>query len=74
MANSAGWGRRQLAPYLPVAAGVALVLLLAPASYAAFGLLFLLLVVGLATGVRGRVAGLLHSGLEPRPAARATAP
>jgi hypothetical protein len=74
LAGFLAWGRRWLAPYLLVASGVALVLLLAPDSYAAFGLLFLLLMVGLATSARGRVAGLLRSGPEQRPAAGAMAP
>src|SRR5919202_5014709 len=70
LAGFLAWGRRWLAPYLLVASGVALVLLLAPDSYAAFGLLFLLLaVVGLAISARGRLAGLVHSGLKQRPAA-----
>jgi hypothetical protein len=74
LAGFLAWGRRWLAPYLLVASGVALVLLLAPDSYAAFGLLFLLLMVGLATSVRCRVAGLLRSRPEQRPRVRATAP
>jgi hypothetical protein len=74
LAGFLAWGRRWLAPYLLVASGVALVLLLAPDSYAAFGLLFLLLVAGLGTSARCRVAGLLRSRPEQRPRVRATAP
>jgi len=45
-----GW--RWLPPYLLVASGVALVLLLAPDSYAAFGLIFLFVAAGLAGAYR----------------------
>src|SRR5919202_4061538 len=74
LAGLLAWGWRWLAPYPLVASGVALVLLLAPDSYATFGLMFLVLVVGLAAGARGRINGLLGSGLEQRPAARAPVP
>ena len=74
LAGLLAWGWRWLAPYLLVASGVALVLLLAPDSYATFGLMFLVLVVGLAAGARGRINGLLGSGLERQPAARAPVP
>jgi hypothetical protein len=74
VAGFLAFGWRWLPPYLLVAAGVALVLLLAPDSYAAFGLMCLLLAVGLAASARGRITGLLRSGLEQRPASQATAP
>jgi hypothetical protein len=45
-----GW--RWLPPYLLVASGVALVLLLAPDSYATFGLIFLFMTAGLAGAYR----------------------
>jgi hypothetical protein len=45
-----GW--RWLPPYLLVASGVALVLLLAPDSYATFGLIFLIVAAGLAAAFR----------------------
>ena len=54
-----GW--RWCAPYLLVASGVALVLLLAPDSYAAFGLIFLLLTMGMVSGFGERVGGLLRA-------------
>jgi hypothetical protein len=56
-----GW--RWLPPYILVASAVALVLLLAPDSYAAFGLIFLVLAVGAVGAFRHRVAQLLPSGL-----------
>ena len=43
VAGALAFGRRWWPPYLLLASGVALVLLLAPDAYAAFGLLFLLL-------------------------------
>jgi hypothetical protein len=67
------WGRRWWAPYLLVASAVALVLLLAPDSYAAFGLIFLALVAGSAGAARERLTGLVRSGLGQRPPARVAA-
>jgi len=58
-----GW--RWLPPYLLVASAVALVLLLAPDSYAAFGLMFLVLAAGAAGAFRHRVTRLLPFGLAP---------
>ena len=55
-----GW--RWLAPYLLVACGVALVLLLAPDSYAAFGLIFLAFEAGTAVTLRQRIYRFLHFG------------
>ena len=55
-----GW--RWLAPYLLVACGVALVLLLAPDSYAAFGLIFLAFEAGAAVALRQRIYRFLHFG------------
>jgi hypothetical protein len=57
------WGWRWCAPYLLVASVVALTLLLAPDSYAAFGLIFLALVVAAAVVGRGYIASWvrLHS-------------
>jgi hypothetical protein len=52
-----GW--RWIAPYLLVASGVALVLLLAPDSYAAFGLIFLVLAAGVAGAFREQFNWLL---------------
>jgi hypothetical protein len=49
------FGRRWLAPYLLIATGVALVLLLAPDTYVAFGLVFLLIVAVLARDARDRL-------------------
>ena len=53
LAGFLAFGLRWLAPYLLVASAVALVLLLAPDSYAAFGLIFLLLAASTA-GACGR--------------------
>jgi hypothetical protein len=55
-----GW--RWLPPYLLIASGVALVLLLAPDSFAAFGLIFLVLATGVVGASRYRVRGLILSG------------
>ena len=55
-----GW--RWLAPYLLVACGVALVLLLAPDSYAAFGLIFLAIEAGAGVALRQRIYRFLHVG------------
>jgi hypothetical protein len=48
-----GW--RWLSPYLLLASGVALVLLLAPDSYAAFGLIFLVMSAIVASALRGQL-------------------
>ena len=55
-----GW--RWLAPYVLVACGVALVLLLAPDSYAAFGLMFLALAAGTVAAFRHRIYRFLRFG------------
>ena len=61
-----GW--RWLPPYLLVAAGVALVLLLAPDSYAAFGLIFIALGAGFAGAFRARLFHpLAFGGRQPAP-------
>jgi hypothetical protein len=60
---------RWLAPYLLVGSGVALVLLLAPDSYAAFGLTFLVLAAGIAGAFRHRFDELLaFAAGRPTPA------
>lgn len=55
-----GW--RWLPPYLLITSGVALVLLLAPDSYAAFGVVFLVLAAGVAGAFRHQVRELVLSG------------
>jgi hypothetical protein len=65
-----GW--RWLPPYLLVASGVALVLLLAPDSYAAFGLIFVVLSAAVTGAYRARW-GQMRSSLLPGHAARAKA-
>jgi hypothetical protein len=65
-----GW--RWLAPYLLIASGVALVLLLAPDSYAAFGVIFLILAAGVAGAFRHQVrefVGVGRARPTPVPAA-----
>jgi hypothetical protein len=52
LAGFLAFGWRWLPPYLLVASGVALVLLLAPDSYAAFGLVFLFTAAGMAGAFR----------------------
>lgn len=52
-----GW--RWLAPYLLVASSVALILLLAPDSFAAFGLIFLVLSAGIAGAFRHQLMQLM---------------
>jgi hypothetical protein len=52
LAGFLAFGWRWLPPYLLVASGVALVLLLAPDSYATFGLIFLFVAAGLAGAFR----------------------
>ncbi len=61
-----GW--RWLPPYVLIASGVALILLLTPDSYTAFGLLFLLLTATAAGAFRHKLIALLHTG-PPRPIA-----
>ena len=61
-----GW--RWLPPYLLIASGVALVLLLASDSYTVFGLLFLALTAAAAGLFHDRLIGLLHRSPQ-RPAA-----
>ena len=56
VAGFLAFGWRWWPPYLLIASAVALVLLLAPDSYAAFGLIFLVLVAAAAGGARGRIA------------------
>jgi len=60
LAGFLAFGWRWLAPYFLVASGVALVLLLAPDTYAAFGLIFLLLAVGTAGAFRHRLYQFLR--------------
>ena len=55
VAGALSFGRRWWPPYLLLASAVALVLLLAPDPYAAFGPLFLLVGAGLASVVRKRM-------------------
>jgi hypothetical protein len=55
------WGWRWCAPYLLVASAVALVLLLAPDSYTAFGLIFLAVVVAVTLGQRAQLASGIRS-------------
>jgi hypothetical protein len=71
IAGCLAFGWRWWPPYLLIASGVALVLLLAPDSYAAFGLIFLALLAGIAGTTRQRCVALVRSGLEQRPAPRA---
>ena len=52
VAGFLAFGWRWLPPYLLVASGVALVLLLAPDSYATLGLIFLFVTAGLAGAFR----------------------
>ncbi|HET6315125.1 MAG TPA: hypothetical protein VFG86_01610, partial [Chloroflexota bacterium] len=59
LAGFLAFGWRWLAPYLLVGSSVALVLLLAPDSYAAFGLIFLVLAGGIAGVFRHRFYELL---------------
>jgi hypothetical protein len=59
VAGFLAFGWRWLAPYLLVASGVALVLLLAPDSHAAFGLIFLVLAGGIAGATRQKFNQLL---------------
>jgi hypothetical protein len=66
LAGFLAFGWRWLAPYLLVASGVAFVLLLAPDSYAAFGLIFLVLAAGAAGAFRGRLLQFLPFGPSPR--------
>jgi hypothetical protein len=54
LAGFLAFGWRWLAPYLLVSSGVALVLLLTPDTYAAFGLIFLFASVGLASTFRSK--------------------
>jgi hypothetical protein len=55
------WGWRWCAPYLLLASTVAFILLLAPHSYAAFGIIFLVVVAGLAFARRAVLASWMHS-------------
>jgi hypothetical protein len=66
------WGWRWCAPYLLVASGVALVLLLAADSYTVFGLIFLALTLGSAGIERHRLASLFRSHEPNRPLAPAS--
>jgi hypothetical protein len=65
VAGALVFGRRWWAPYLLVASGVALVLLLAPDSYVAFGLIFLLLEALAAIAFRHRLVNLFPGQLSP---------
>jgi hypothetical protein len=60
VAGFLAWGWRWCAPYLLVASGVALVLLLAPDSYTAFGLIFLTLILALGVSCRERLGDFLR--------------
>jgi hypothetical protein len=60
-----GFGWRWLPPYLLVASGVALVLLLAPDSYATFGLIFLFVAAGLAGAFRHQLRQALAALRSP---------
>jgi hypothetical protein len=60
LAGFLAFGWHWLAPYLLVASGVALVLLLAPDTYVAFGLIFLLLGAGSAGAFRQRLYQFLR--------------
>ena len=66
LAGFLAFGWRWLPPYLLVASAVALVLLLAPDSYAAFGLIFLLLAAGTLGAARHGVYEFLSSGRSRR--------
>lgn len=70
VAGCLAFGWRSWPPYLLIASGVALVLLLAPDSYAAFGLIFLALLAGMAGTARSRIGQLVRSRLEQRPVAQ----
>jgi hypothetical protein len=59
LAGFLAFGWRWLPPYLLIATAVALVLLLAPDTYAAFGLIFLVLVTASACAVRRQLRGLI---------------
>jgi hypothetical protein len=72
VAGFLAFGWRWWAPYLLVASAVALVLLLAPDSYAAIGLTFLVLMACLAGTARGRIARVVGVRLR-RQAQRAPA-
>jgi hypothetical protein len=72
LAGFLAFGWRWCAPYLLVASTVALVLLLAPDSYAAFGLIFLVLVAGAGGVAHDRLARLLRRGRRPQPRPAAT--
>ncbi len=72
LAGFLAFGWRWLAPYLLVASAVALVLLLAPDSHAAFGLIFLVLAAGLAGAFRHEF-NQLPALLSGRPTSAGTA-
>jgi hypothetical protein len=72
VAGLLAWGWRWCAPCLLVASGVALVLLLAPDSYTAFGLIFLTLMVAVVVAhpeCLGEIARLSQARLSVAPAA-----
>jgi hypothetical protein len=58
LAGALAFGRRWWSAYLLIASCVAMVLLLAPDAYAAFGLIFLALVVGLVAAAAYRALGV----------------
>lgn len=64
IAGFLAWHWRWCAPYLLVACAVALVLLLAPDTYTAFGLIFLALAIAATVARRGELASWIraHSG------------
>jgi hypothetical protein len=73
LAGFLAFGWRWVAPYLLVASFVALVLLLAPDSYAAFGLIFLAIAASIAGAFRDSARELLTSGAGRPASPRAAA-
>jgi hypothetical protein len=74
LAGFLAFGWRWLPPYLLIASGVALVLLLALDSYTAFGLIFLVLATGVAGAFRHRFDEFLAFAAGHPTSARAAAP
>ena len=70
VAGCLAFGWRWWPPYTLVASAVALVLLLAPDSYAAFGLIPLALVAGVAGAISERLIAMVRSGPGLRSRAR----
>jgi hypothetical protein len=69
VAGFLAWGWRWCAPYLLVASAVALTLLLAPDSYSAFGLIFLVMVSTVTVRHRSHLSSWLRSHQGRRSAA-----